>query len=150
MDKKGIGRALTLLLSIAIITLEITIFYSAYSTTFKSVTFAIQEIPEKIDDNLLLLNLLKTETVDGTIADLIIQSYLLDNYYTLEKHITIFVKQFYGENYIWHLSIDDNKKAGNYNLIQGIKKGRKKYEASTLVPLHSKEAIEVELSIYRK
>ncbi len=150
MDKKGLGRALTLLLSIAIITLEITVFYSAYNTIFKSVTFAIQEIPEKIDNNLLLLNLLRTETGEGTIADLVIQFYLLDDPYSnLKEHITIFVEEFYGENYIWHLSIDD-KKVGNYNLIQGIWKGKKKYEASTLVPLHSREAVEVELSIYRK
>ncbi len=147
MNKKG--RALTLLLSIAFITLAITVFYSNYSTTFKSVTFAIQEIPKKIDDNLLLLNLLRTEAGEETIADLVIQFYLLNDDYTLKKHITIFVEEFYGENYIWHLSID-NKKVGNYNLIQGIKKGRKKYEASTFVPLHSKEAIEVELSIYKK
>lgn len=150
MDKKGIGKALTLLLSIAIITLEITVFYSAYGTVFKSVAFSIQEVPEEIDDNLLLLNLLRTETVDGTISDMIIQSHISDNYYTLEKHIIIFVESYYGENYVWHLSIDNTKKASNYDFIQGIWKGKKKYESSTLIPSYTKEAIEVELSIYKK
>ncbi|TKJ17372.1 hypothetical protein CEE44_02455 [Candidatus Woesearchaeota archaeon B3_Woes] len=150
MDKKGIGKALTLLLSIAIITLEITVFYSAYGEVFKPINFAVKEIPKNIDNNILLLNLLRTETADGAISDMIIQSYLSDEYYTLEKHITIFIVAYYGENYIWHLSIENTKKAGNYNFIQGILKGKKKYEASTLIPSYTKEAIEVELSIYKK
>ena len=149
MDKKGIGRALTLLLSIAIITLEIIVFYSAYSTTFKAVTFAIQEGPDEIDDNLLLLNLLRTETGEGIIADEVIQFYLIeDNYKTIRRYISTFVKQFYGDDYVWQLSVNDDKKIDNYDLIQSIRK-EKKYEASTLIPLHSKEAVEVELSIYK-
>ena len=117
MNKKGIGRALTLLLSIAIITLEITVFYSAYGAISKPVTFAIQEVPGEIDDNLLLLNLLRTETEEGTIADEIIKFYLIENNdYTLKKHITIFVEKFYGEDYIWKISVNDDKITSNYNV----------------------------------
>ena len=148
MNKKGIAKALTLLLSIALIAVELTLFYGVYDKSLDPVTFTIKEVSNEMDNNMFLINLMKTETDIGLTYDLVVKYYLKDEYSLLSKQITSIVNDYYGSNYFWYISVGD-KELDNYSLLESF---RKKLigESSITLPLYNKEVVEVEFKIFTK
>ena len=146
-NKKGFGKALNFLLALILIVLNFALFFKAYAAYLDPVTKSVVEIPKEIDDNLLLINLLKTKANQGTVADVLKVSYLSDDYSDLEHIITKFVDDYYGEEHYWEIYINEYEKASNF--LTMVTK-TKVYGSSIIIPSYSKEAIEFELFIYKE
>ena len=147
-DKKGFVKMLTLLLAILLIVVEFKFFYIIYGNTLEPITFAITEIPNNNDNNLALINLLRTSYKEGNVADIIIYAHSTDSYDKIKEVINEFINNYYGEGYFWDLNVNGEKELDNYGLVEGIGK-RKIYSSSIMVPTYSKEVIEVELLVYK-
>jgi hypothetical protein len=157
--KSSIGKALTLLLSIALISLELITFHSLMLLSIDPIKTTIKEIPTKIDNTNFLINLLNTKYDNKEILH-----YLNLYYYSTEskseadffgnqpeiiKHLNKFVENFYGNNYVWFLEIENKETLSNdYYFIKINKKTV--HDSSIKIPLHSKEVINVKFKVYKK
>jgi len=146
-NQKGLAQALTLLLSILLIASQLMVFYLFFFNNYINPSkFAVQEIPQDIDNSEFLINFLRTPVGDKTFSDLIVQSYANKSYTNLKEKISNFIILYYEENRFWELKIG-NQSIDNFVVIQPIIRD-KIYESSTELPSYSKEAVEIAFSIY--
>jgi len=141
-NKKGITWEINFLLSIGVIVILLTGFVMVSGKFFEPIEQSIREVPDSLDDTSLLITMLRTEFEGKPLSDLLINS----QYETFEQQITPLISNHFGEDRFWELTIKD-KTIGTAGLVF---KGDKIYESSIILPLLSKEAVDVELSIYKK
>ena len=142
-NKKGLMRALNLLISILGIAFLFFIFFKYSVLPSDRVRINIQEETNRINDDILLLNYLRTPTGDQTIADLIVKSYQDKNYDQLKEETDSIFKKVYGEDTIWRLTI------GNEEITNYIAKFLKpSIKSETIIPSpYDKDIIKIKLEI---
>lgn len=110
--------------------------------------FELNEKMKDANNDLLILDILKAPVKDMTMADIIVESYLSDNYAELETEMGRLVGEYMGTKTDWQIYIDDEKKKESCGII-GC--NGKKHTYETQLPLINptrKNNIKVTLSIY--
>lgn len=110
--------------------------------------FEFNEKMANINDDLLILDILKSPVKGMAMADIIVESYLSDDYAELETEMRRLVGEYMGPETDWQLYIDDEKKKESCGII-GCNGKKRTYE--TQLPLINptrKNNIRVTLSIY--
>lgn len=148
LNKKAGDIASYMMLFIAIFLIGI-VFSFALFHTYSLEKIASLDIKEKItkaDTELRLSSILRAPVKDKTVADIVVESYLNDNYDELEKEMHMIVKTYFADETDWELLINDKKIAS----FKTLAFKSKKHTYETFLPLitPNKNNIQVTLNTY--
>jgi len=152
MNKKAIGgKPLIIIFSSGIMALLFLSFFWYADFRSTSTTRIINIAFEDKSNNIFLRSYLSTPFGEGTIADLLIQSYLTEDYTALEKKTTYIIRTYFeNEEYIWEIKINGAEKSHNFELKDRLSFEREIMAAQTTLPSvdPTLKDLKIELLVY--